>query len=341
MSSGPFQRWAPQVRSSLVGVAVWCFACFASAASESEAERAELSERLLQQGREAFEGKQYQEAHERLSQAYDLHQSYRTACALGQVELELEMYRDAAEHLDVCISRYPAEDPQQARERVLEGLHTTRQHVAVFEPTVNLVGATLLINGVEVGTTPLDVDLFVQPGLRRVTVRKPGFQDVSEELFFAAGGTTQWTAQLTAKRTESARTHGSASPQVILGLGTTLTAVTLAAGTALAVIAHTEQERASGVLERALEQDECSVRSMDAACEAARRQLDEAASDGALAANVLWVGAGLGVLTVVAHFLVAGSGTDDGSDHGPSALGADVLPVVNSTGVGAAVFGRF
>lgn len=326
-------RWS---RSVWGGIAIWLIAPLCLAATESE--RAELSEQLLQRGREAFEAKRYQEAHNRLSHAYRLHHSYRTACALGQVELELELFRDAAEHLDVCISRYPVDDPQQARDRVLDGLRETRRRVAVFEPTVNLLGATILVNGVEVGTTPLETDLFVEPGLRRITVRKAGYQDVSAELFFPAGGTTHWQAELLPQDDAlTQKVQDSSGGGTLLGIGTALTALTLAGGGALSILAHVEANRASKALERAEQSGSCPTSATNPECSSARRLQDEAAASSELAAGALWVGAGLGVATIIVHWVVQANTADAEASGGRSESTSRQLvqPIVHPSMIGA------
>lgn len=327
---------------SLALVGVWSglapSAAFAQTSRDTEADRAESSEQLLQQGRQAFENKRYDEAHGRLREAYALHESYRTACALGQVELELEKYRDAAEHLDLCVTRYPADDPQQARERLLDGLRETRRHVAVFEPQVDQLGASVSINGVEVGKTPLRADLFVEPGLRRVTVRKPGYRDVSAELFFPAGGTTQWQANLSVEPLHVGASNAGQS-SLYLGIGTAVTAVTLAGGVALSVIAHAEQQRADRAVEQARQAGPCLPMTTSAACAAARRQLDAATQASDVATVTLLAGAGLGVVTVLTHWL---GGDGDGPTNAVQDRGGvGWQPLVYSGGIGAACSGRF
>ena len=105
---------------------------------------------------------------------------------------------------------------------------------------LDLRGATILINGVAVGTTPLAADLFVEPGLRRVTARKAGYHDVSAELLFPAGGTAVWHTVLT-PLVSAPPSQPESGGNVYLGIGTALTAVTLAGGAALAVIAHVDR----------------------------------------------------------------------------------------------------
>lgn len=322
--------------SAVLSLAVAWYSPRVSAAPMTESERAELTEQLLQQGKQAFESKRYQEAYEYLGRAFRLHQSYRTACALGQIELELDKYRDAAEHLQVCILRYPAEDPQQARERVLDGLREARRHVAVFEPTVNLMGATLFINGVEVGTTPFEADLFVEPGLRRVTVRKPGYKDVSAELFFPAGGTVEWHGESVEERRTTTQPQSSQHNAVYLGIGTALTAVTLASGGALAIIAHAESERAANLLERAHRAGDCTVNSAQDVCVDARRRLDDAAMTSNWAVGALWAGAGLGIATIVVHLLANGGQSVDTEHASDTKHVSDaVQPIVHPEMMGA------
>lgn len=322
----------------ILGATLWATST-AAANPSTQTERAESSELLLQQGREAFEGKRYEEAHARLTRAYEFWPSYRTACALGQVELELEMYRDAAGHLDVCLARYPAHDPQQALDRVLEGLREARRHVAVFEPIVNVSGATILVNGEPVGTTPLDSDLFVEPGLRRVTVRKPGFADSSVELLFTAGGTTHWQAQLAPVVSKSTTATPGAS-HVYLGVGTVLTAVTLAGGGALSVIAHVEQERATRAIARAEQAGPCPASSRSEPCVAARAQLEAASQSSDLATATLWAGAGLGVVTAVIAWVTLGANSQS-ADAGATSVTVALQPSLLRGGAGATWIGRF
>lgn len=322
--------------SAALSLATWWSTPPLAAAPMTESERAELTEQLLQQGKQAFENKRYEEAYEYLGRAFRLHQSYRTACALGQIELELDKFRDAAEHLQICILRYPAEDPQQARERVLDGLREARRHVAVFEPTVNSTGATLLINGVELGTTPFESDLFVEPGLRRITVRKPGYKDVSAELFFPAGGTVEWHGETVEERRTPTPQQSSQHNGVYLGIGTALTAVTLASAGALAIVAHAESERAANLLERAHRAGGCSVNSSRDVCVDARRRLDEAATTSNWAVGALWAGAGLGIATVVVHWLANGGKSVDTEDVGETKQVSDVVqPIVHPEMMGA------
>src|SRR5512142_3115884 len=85
-----------------------------------------LAEDLFQQGTKAFEAARYTEAYDALKSAWELAPSYRTAAGLGQVELQIERFRDAAYHLSYCLRHYPQDGDAGIRAHVEEGLDQAR-----------------------------------------------------------------------------------------------------------------------------------------------------------------------------------------------------------------------
>src|SRR5882672_181123 len=90
----------------------------------------ERADQLFREGTSAFEAERYSEAYGALRSAWDLSPSYRHAAGLGQVELHLAQYRDAAEHLAYCLRNFPETGDKVARQHVEEGLEQAREHVA-------------------------------------------------------------------------------------------------------------------------------------------------------------------------------------------------------------------
>src|SRR5438552_4823945 len=90
--------------------------------SESSPDSVARAEQLFHAGTQAFEGAEYAEAYKALRAAWELAPSYRTAAGLGQVELQIEQYRDAAFHLSFCLRHYPADGDPGIRSHVEDGL---------------------------------------------------------------------------------------------------------------------------------------------------------------------------------------------------------------------------
>lgn len=208
---------------------------FAQRPSVAQAERAEQLYRL---GSEAFEEGRYAEALRALRQAYASYPTYRTVCTLGQVELHLEHYRDAAEHLDSCARSFPDSESRRVLRQVVEGLADARQHVFVLTLRSNVDGARVSLDGNPVAETPIDTDLFVEPGKHVVSVDKPGYEGFRAEVFLPAGGQRQLQASLVANRDTPRHASGSA-PQLrraVLWGGGALTVGALTSGVVLRIL---------------------------------------------------------------------------------------------------------
>jgi hypothetical protein len=142
--------------------------------SPHAAQDAERGEQQFKKGTRAFEEQHFTEAYAALRSAWDLAPSYRTAAGLGQVELHLGQYRDAAEHLSYCLRHYPTDADPRARSFIEQGLDDARGHVAALRVRVNVEGADVQVDGVAAGKSPLEGPLFVDPGSHVVTASHDG-----------------------------------------------------------------------------------------------------------------------------------------------------------------------
>jgi hypothetical protein len=94
-------------------------------------------------------------------------------------------------------------------------IDTVRAFIADVRVTSNENGASVYIDDVQVGTTPLAAPLRVDMGLRKVRVVKPGFKEFAQSVEIVGGGQSNIDAQL------SAETH-QGTLRVVGGAGTTI-----------------------------------------------------------------------------------------------------------------------
>jgi hypothetical protein len=144
--------------------------------SEPAADSVARAEQLFHEGTKAFEAAEYSEAYTALKSAWELAPGYRTAAGLGQVELQIERFRDAAYHLSYCLRHYPTDGDAGIRAHVEDGLEQARTHVAALRVRVGVEGAEVAIDGVSVGKSPLDGLVFVEPGSHKVTASHAGYR---------------------------------------------------------------------------------------------------------------------------------------------------------------------
>jgi hypothetical protein len=105
---------------------------------------------------------------------------------LGRAELKLGKYRDAAEHL----ASYLAEEKglsAETRQEYGRLLDDAKAKVATLRVEVAQAGAVITVDGAAVGTAPLDRDLYVEPGRRKVEASL-GERRAQKELDARAGG---------------------------------------------------------------------------------------------------------------------------------------------------------
>ncbi|MFZ5892539.1 MAG: hypothetical protein ACOY0T_15880 [Myxococcota bacterium] len=129
---------------------------------------------LIAQANRAMNENQFESARALFLKAWSLRRSYDVAAGLGQAELELGRFRDAAEHLDYCLREFPPTENRDLEKEIRAGFERAKGHVAVLSLTVDRTGADVLVDGVRVGVTPLPSVLFLDPGPHAIEARLNG-----------------------------------------------------------------------------------------------------------------------------------------------------------------------
>lgn len=259
----------------------------------------------IARGKKEYAAGHHQQAYSAFRSAWEAHKSAKLACLLGQVELDLEKYRDAAEHLTTCSARYPL--PEQG----LKELQRAKSHVATLELTAP-VGASVQVDGISVGSAPLAQPLFLEPGDHEVLVQLDGYESRSERFTAVAGDSLVKRIDFKPKASEpppvstlakppadSPEETGTSMKTIALIGGGVATVGFVIAGAVLRVNADSakdERERLKGQV------DDCS-NSTSTLCSDILRAHNDYVDSGNMSNIMFGIGAGFAVLTVGAYFL--------------------------------------
>jgi hypothetical protein len=178
----------------LVGLSLYLVGAVGHAAgATADAERAEV---LLQQGTAAFEAGRMREALVAHQRAWLLSHTFRTAVGAGQVELHLGLYREAAGHLSYALAHLPPGIDAELRGHVQDGFHQASSHVLTLRIRVGRDGVDVTVDGEGVGTSPLDLPVFAEPGTHTVVAVDGGATLASASAEGPAGATREVTLEL-------------------------------------------------------------------------------------------------------------------------------------------------
>lgn len=128
------------------------------------------SDLLIAEGLELRRGGRDVEALRRFERAYELSGAPRALAQIAVAEQALGRWLDAERHL---VDAMAAEDPWIAERRPVleEALAAIRAHLASVEVSASVAGATLLLNGADLGALPLATPARVVAGTLELEVR--------------------------------------------------------------------------------------------------------------------------------------------------------------------------
>ncbi len=148
-------------------------------------------------GKEQLKAGNVREAYVEYKAAWDLKRSYDIAANLGNVEFELGMPRDAAEHLSFALKNAAVSVTQDKIDKIKARLAEAKNLVGSAKVQVNIDGAEVFIDGRSVGRSPINDELYVDPGRCTVEARLAG-HDLARETVDFRRATTR-TVLLTLK----------------------------------------------------------------------------------------------------------------------------------------------
>ena len=152
-------------RLLLALIAVLCSSLPAAAlANPPAAETSTQVGELFDQAQAAFAKGDKQGARAAYLKAWALQKSYDIAGNLGNVELKLGMFRDAAEHLAYGVENFPPTGEPALLRALKEKLAEARKEVGRVRVRVDAEGVKVMVNGKAVGALPLSGEVYVEPG---------------------------------------------------------------------------------------------------------------------------------------------------------------------------------
>jgi tetratricopeptide (TPR) repeat protein len=141
----------------------------AANASDAATERAR---KLHMEGDALYESKAYPDAYAAYIAAWALKKHFQIAGNLGDCEIQLGKYRDAAEHLATFIRGYPKDQPPERLAKAQRLYEEAVAHVGTLRVMVSSAGAEVFVDGVSAGSAPIKDALYVEPGAHLVEARQ-------------------------------------------------------------------------------------------------------------------------------------------------------------------------
>lgn len=145
--------------------------------SSPDAAALRRAEDLFQEGLRFVREKKWPEAEEKFLAAWAINPTYDVASNLGQTQIRLGKFREAASRLAFALKHWPLVGKKQPREWTAKRLGEARAEVGALTLRVSPGGATVLVDGAAVGKAPLEDEVFVDPGEHTVEARLAGHVD--------------------------------------------------------------------------------------------------------------------------------------------------------------------
>jgi hypothetical protein len=136
---------------------------------------------------EAITAKNWEEARRLLLDLWSQSRTYDVGSSLVFVEYQLQHYARAATFAAYAIQNAPPIERPEEIDRLRKALEELKQRVGSVQVIVNRPGADVLVDGENVGTSPLSGELYLDVGPHQLEARLPGGVPVSARVDALAG----------------------------------------------------------------------------------------------------------------------------------------------------------
>jgi tetratricopeptide (TPR) repeat protein len=146
----------------------------------------EQARELFREANQLFARKMFLDALQKYRQARALYPSYKIDLNIGSTLDAMGRRTEAALYFERFLTQ-SASAPQEIISAAKERLTQLRGKLGRVRVTSVLDGATVLADGVSVGTTPLDTPVYLEPGRHRLEARKQGERPGGRSVDVTAG----------------------------------------------------------------------------------------------------------------------------------------------------------
>jgi hypothetical protein len=203
----------PRTAASLIAIAVAISpARHAAAQAPSASEASDRADLLLNEGIALANQSKWQEAKDKLDEAFRLKKSYDIAGNLALVEDELGEHAAAANHLDFAIRTFPASGKPEHRQTLRDQMDKVQKSVASIRFRISEPGSRVTVDGTPVDPDILESGVYVEPGARAVLVTKEGFEDFKSTETIGADAYVLVTVQLQKRKADDGGGGGTPPP---------------------------------------------------------------------------------------------------------------------------------
>jgi hypothetical protein len=143
------------------------------------------AKRRFEEGVAAYDAGRYEQSRLAFAQAYALEPLPELLINLGHAELKTERYVEGSRHIAKALRE--AEIGLGERRAAEAALKTAEPYVARVKVEVNTDGATIVIDGEDVATSPMIYVWYLEPGEHRIRASKEGFRHDEQTVGISRG----------------------------------------------------------------------------------------------------------------------------------------------------------
>jgi hypothetical protein len=135
----------------------------------------------MSKGNAEYVQKHWEAARDCYLKSWDIKHHFTIAANLADVEMKLGHYAEAVGYLKYIMANVP-ESQADKRKLAETMLLECRSYLTAVHVATDVTDATVLVDGRDVGQTPLREDLLLEPGKHVISVTKPGYGNQTQEL---------------------------------------------------------------------------------------------------------------------------------------------------------------
>lgn len=196
------------LRRTLLASALLVAACLAPGrASAGEADD------HFSKGNAAFEKEKYDVALTEYQAAWKLTKAYDLAAIMGQAEMRLEKYKDAAEHFAYALKNFPLSGDEELRKNTEASLAMVKKELATVRVKAFVKDVAITIDGAALDPSLVGSDVFLAPGKVVIQASAPGYRS-EKKTYEAKAGANEDVVLTLQPEGSSGR---SATPAYVLG----------------------------------------------------------------------------------------------------------------------------